>query len=290
MESDSISIKIKRTSNYFSPLRYPGGKSCLSYFLNNLLTQNSIDGIYIEPYAGGAGAALELLFHEKVEKIVINDYDRSIYAIWYSILNHHEEFISRIESALLTINEWNNIKQANRSSNLCLKELGFRSFYLNRTNRSGIIEGGPIGGMNQQGKWKLDARFNKKGLIERIEKIHMYKNRIVIHNLDGIQLMDRYSKLHNKLVYIDPPYYNKGSSLYYSHYKDADHKKLAKFLNRNYKQNWVLTYDNTDQIRNLYPDRKQQTFSINYHASKPKIGSEVMIFSDSINLSGAIFS
>ncbi len=237
---------------------------------------------YIEPYAGGAGAALELLFHEKVEKIIINDFDRSIYAIWHSILNNTNELIDRIHSSKLNLKEWHQIKNVYKNKKSKLIELGFASFYLNRTNRSGIISGGPIGGTSQKGNWKIDARFNKKNLIERIEKISLYKKRIKVHNMDGVELMKKYLTIENKLFYVDPPYYVKGSSLYLNHYKEKDHKKLSKFLNSSFRQNWILTYDNVEAIRKLYPKRRQQIFDLNYHAAKPRKGDEVMIFSDSI--------
>jgi len=282
METECIDIEVKKSNNFFSPLRYPGGKSCLSHFFTNVLKKIPIDGYYIEPYAGGAGAALELLFHERVEKIVINDFDRSIYAIWYSILRNPSELIEKIRKSKLTIKEWKAIKSLSKDKNARLIDLGYRTFYLNRTNRSGIVKGGPIGGIHQEGNWKLDARFNKEKLIARIERIAMYKSRIKIHNMDGIELMGNYSKKENIFIYVDPPYYEKGSSLYYNHYLVEDHIKLAKFLNKNKKINWILTYDNVEQIRNLYPKRKQKEFDLNYHATTPRVGKEIMIFSDTV--------
>jgi len=282
METECIEIVVKKSNNFFSPLRYPGGKSCLSQFFTNVLQKKSIDGYYIEPYAGGAGAALELLFHERVEKIVINDFDRSIYAIWHSILKNPSELIEKIRNSKLTIKEWKVIKTLSKDKKAKLIDLGYRTFYLNRTNRSGIVKGGPIGGIHQEGDWKLDARFNKEKLIARIERIAMYKSRIKIHNMDGIELMDNYRTKENVFIYVDPPYYEKGSSLYYNHYLEEDHIKLAKFLNKNRRINWILTYDNVHQIRNLYPKRKQKEFDLNYHATSPRIGKEIMIFSDSI--------
>jgi len=282
MESECIDIEVKKSHNFFSPLRYPGGKSCLSEFFANVLSKKSIDGFYIEPYAGGAGAALELLFHERVDKIVINDFDRSIYAIWHSILKNPSVLIKKINDSELTIKEWKLIKELSTNKKTKLIDLGYRTFYLNRTNRSGIVKGGPIGGIAQNGKWKLNARFKKEKLIQRIERIQLYKSRIKIHNLDGIELMNKYKNEENTFIYVDPPYYEKGSSLYHNHYQDSDHFILAKFLNKHRKLNWVLTYDNVAQIRKLYPKRKQKAFNLNYHATSPKIGKEIMIFSDTI--------
>lgn len=280
MESDCIEIEIKKSSNFFSPLRYPGGKSSLSKFFSKVLDEISVNGYYVEPYAGGAGAALELLFHERIENIVINDYDRSIYAIWYCILNKTDELIQKVLKSKLTIKEWYVIKSMSKNKKANLIDLGYAAFYLNRTNRSGIVKGGPIGGIEQNGKWKIDARFNKNQLVERIEKIASYKKRIKLYNKDGIELMQNYKKENNSFIYVDPPYYDKGSSLYYNHYKENDHKLLSNFLNKNNRMNWILTYDNVEPIRNLYSKRKQQDFNINYHAASPRVGNEIMIFSD----------
>jgi len=238
-----------------SPLRYPGGKGKLSNFFKLLLRSNRLlDSHYIEPYAGGAGIALELLFEEYVTHIHINDLNRSIYAFWYSVLNRTEELCQKIEDTPVTIKEWNKQKAIQaKSKTVNLLELGFSTFFLNRTNRSGIIKGGIIGGKEQDGKWKLDVRFNKMDLIKRIEKIARYKNRISIHNKDAFAFLDlvlpRIPK--KSLIYFDPPYYNKGSDLYENFYGHDDHLEISKKIKR-MKLFWVVSYDNTPQIQQFY--------------------------------------
>lgn len=67
--------------DYCSPLRYPGGKGKVADYFKQIFRDNSLyDGVYVEPYAGGASVALSLLFNEYVSKIIINDIDRSIFA------------------------------------------------------------------------------------------------------------------------------------------------------------------------------------------------------------------
>jgi DNA adenine methylase len=279
-------VQIATKSNiYYSPLRYPGGKACLSEFLTAVIDQNSLeDCTYIEPYAGGAGAALTLLLLEKVENIVINDYDRAIYAFWKTIVEDSERFIRKLKRVELSIEEWQNQKKIYRSNtNDCFK-LGFATFYLNRTNRSGIIEGGPIGGVNQTGNWGIEARFNRKNLIERIEKIARYKNRILVSNKDGISLIKEVKKRKKVFAYLDPPYYVKGSSLYLNYYKHPDHQELANLLNKNPMLKWVLTYDNVPEIEKLYNERTCFEFSLNYHIDTAKIGQELLILSDSLDM------
>ncbi|MDP8226337.1 MAG: DNA adenine methylase, partial [Candidatus Celaenobacter polaris] len=257
MKMESESIVINRPRKFYSPLRYPGGKASLSTFLFNIIDCNHIiNCTYIEPYAGGAGAALTLLFLEKVDQIIINDLDKSIYAFWKAILNCTERFIQKTWDTDVSIAEWHNQRQVYKDECSSEFDRGFATFFLNRTNRSGIIEGGPIGGMKQKGNWKINARFNKENLIERIKKIALYKSRIQIMNLDGIDLMRQVYDMPNILVYIDPPYCEKGSLLYLNHYNESNHMELAEFLNNNNEFYWLLTYDNVPKISAMYSDRK----------------------------------
>jgi DNA adenine methylase len=272
-----------KTNKHFSPLRYPGGKSCLSDFLTCLIDINNLNHCtYAEPYAGGAGAALTLLMLEKVENILINDFDKAIYSFWKSVIYDSERFINKLKRVPLNLMEWENQKRIYLSKTSDSFKLGFATFYLNRTNRSGIIEGGPIGGTQQTGEWKIDARFNRQGLIGRVEKIARYRNRIEISNKDGIDLIKELRSRKDIFTYLDPPYFLKGSSLYLNYYNESDHEQLAKILNRNQKMNWILTYDNVPQISCLYSKRNIYEFSLNYHADTAKIGQELLIFSDKL--------
>lgn len=280
-----MSKLIKHPSKHYSPLRYPGGKACLSGFLSTLIKKNEIhDCTYIEPYAGGAGAALTLLFLEKVDNIIINDLDRAIFSFWKSIIIDSDSFIERIKSTPVTIDEWYKQKEIYKNPKSKYFDLGFSAFFLNRTNRSGIIEGGPIGGIYQQGNWLINARFNKSELINRIRNIASYKSRIEVSNMDGIDLLNNVASINNQFIYLDPPYYVKGSCLYLNHYKQKNHDKLATYLNSNNDKNWVLTYDNVNEIKDLYKDRRYFDFKLNYHIDLPKLGKEILVISDRINI------
>lgn len=285
VESNSSIVKIERPKKFYSPLRYPGGKAGLYMFISSLIEKNNLNNCtYFEPYSGGAGAALSLLFLEKVDQIVINDFDIAIYSIWYAILNDTDKFIKLIDNSILSIEEWERQRCIYKQGKEYSLELAFASFYLNRTNRSGIIyAGGPIGGMKQSGKWRLDARFNKTNLIERIERIALYKDRITLHNRDGIDLMSDLASIESLFVYADPPYYVKGGGLYLNSYNPDDHKRLSKFLNEKNDIYWMLTYDNVQEIRDLYNMRRCYGFDLNYHANTAKIGKEVLVISDKID-------
>lgn len=272
-----------------SPLRYPGGKSSLTAFFIDLLACNNLTGAtYVEPYAGGAGAGLNLLLGGFVERLVINDSDPAIYNLWQTLLNDTDFFIKKIADTPVTIAEWK--KQKNiylNATGFSGAELGFATFFLNRCNRSGIIRANPIGGIRQTGKWLIDARFNKKGLIARVERIAQYKSQICVEGKDALDLVRNIScktNAGNHFIYLDPPYYNFGQELYLNAYGHADHATLAHFLKGTTNLNWVMTYDNHEAIRAMYEYCSIVDFNLNYFAHKPRKGCELLIYPASIRL------
>lgn len=268
---------------HYSPLRYPGGKRKLGRFVIDAVIGNDIiGGTYIEPFAGGASVALSLLFGEYVNKIIINDIDRSIFSFWYSVLNYTDELCRRIRDTEISPEEWQKQRAHQRNKESAnIVDLGFSTFFLNRTNRSGIITGGIIGGKAQRGRWKMDARFNKINLIKRIEKIALYKHRVDLYGFDATRLLNEItSDIHDKtLIYFDPPYYDKGSALYVNHFSENDHLFLANFIQAlNCK--WMLTYDYVRPIIAMYGEREKRLLSLNYSAANRERGYEVLAFSD----------
>lgn len=276
--------------NFYSPLRYPGGKGKVADYFKQIFKENFLyDGIYVEPYAGGASVALSLLFNEYVSKIIINDIDRSIYSFWHAVLNSTDDLCKLIFDTPVTVENWEAQRYVQKDKHQQgLLEVGFSTFYLNRTNRSGIISAGIIGGRQQTGNWKIDARFNKKDLINRIERIAQYKNKIDLYNSDAVELVRRLrpSLQQKTLFYFDPPYYIKGKDLYLNYYQDNDHKNIAEEISKVNDQKWIITYDDVSQIRNLYSNYRKRTFKLSYSAgSSNKQGKEIMIFSDNIYIS-----
>jgi DNA adenine methylase len=267
-----------------SPLRYPGGKQILSRILGELIRVNGAQGgTYAEPFAGGAGAALTLLFGEHVERVLINDADHCVYAFWKTVLHHTDDFLSMLDAAKLNDHEWCRQRDVyRRRHRRKIRELGFATFYLNRCNRSGIIAtGGPIGGRKQKGKWKIDARFGRKELARRVEQIRIYRDRISISNLDAIAFLGSDSLLDSRpsktFIYLDPPYYSKGHDLYLNYYQASDHADLATLMRRRKRFSWVMSYDNVPQIRALYSACRLLPFDLSYSASRRRAGSELLI-------------
>ncbi len=267
-----------------SPLRYPGGKKKLTNFLVSILRLNSIDkGVYFEPFAGGAGAALNLLMMGHVRNIILNDADYNIFCFWQTIINNPETFIKQIKNVRITLSTWRRQKLIlENSKQFDPLEVGFATFFLNRCNRSGILNAGPIGGLQQRGVWKINARFNKNELISRIEKISYYRESIKIYNLDAIDFLKMFSKTKNCLFYLDPPYYIGGKRLYLNYYKHDDHVNLSKVIQGELIASWVLSYDNVPEIVKLYQHKKSLAYDLRYSANAFKTGKEIMFFSKNL--------
>lgn len=272
---------------FVSPLRYPGGKLKVVNYIKRLMEENDLcGGTYIEPYAGGANVALSLLLSKYAKRIKINDIDRSIYAFWYSVLMETENLCRMIQDTDVTMETWERQHEMQKNKKEAdLLELGFSTFFLNRTNRSGILNGGVIGGKAQTGKYKIDARYNKKDLIERIEVIAAQRNKIELTSMDAVALIKRYKRppAAKTLCYLDPPYYVKGKDLYLNYYNDNDHQKIADTIMK-YKGKWIISYDAVEFIKKLYEDYKQTEYYLSYSAGNPSKGRELMIFSDGLIL------
>lgn len=274
-------------SIHYSPLRYPGGKNCIFSFVSKIFYENQLIGAnYAEPYAGGSGLALRLLFEGYVDHIYINDLDRSIYAFWISILDRPHDFCKWVENVEVSIENWNKYKEIQKNTTDDF-ELAKSTFFLNRTNISGVIKGGVIGGQEQKGKYKIDARFNKSDLVNRIQRIAEVKNRISVSNLDGVSFISRLNKKREEIfIYLDPPYYQKGADLYMNFYSKEDHKRLSKHVHR-MKKKWMVSYDNHDFILNLYAEKNKIVYKLSQSASN-RVGDEILIFSEGLDYEDSI--
>lgn len=217
-----------KNSLFESPLRYPGGKACIFNFMSKLFYENNLIGsAYAEPYAGGSGLALKMLYNEYVSEIFINDLDKSIYKLWKTLTENNLSFCDWLEDVNVSIENWNYYKSILQNTELHSDfEIAKSTFFLNRTNISGVIKGGIIGGQEQKGKYKIDARFNKTDLLRRIRRIDNFKHRINVSNLDGVNFIKKLNRISEDIfIYIDPPYVQKGADLYMNFYSQKDHKK-----------------------------------------------------------------
>lgn len=276
-------------SSYHSPLRYPGGKTKLTEYVKALFRHNNLmDGHYVEPYAGGASIALELVIQEFATHVHINDIDPSVWAFWYSVLNDSENLCQRIFDTPVNMKTWFEQREVQKNKNTVDPlTLGFSTFFLNRTNRSGILKAGVIGGKNQDGNFKIDARFRKDDLIRRIELIAEHRSRISLYRLDAVELLQQVvpNLPDTTLVYLDPPYYIKGGDLYEHHYKHDDHAAVAEAASK-IRQHCMVSYDDVPAIRELYKNYQHVSYSLNYCAQNKYRGTEAIFLDQSLECPG----
>jgi len=276
---------------FYSPLRYPGGKNKLAKFIAKICADNQINGHYVEPYAGGASVALYLLLENKVAEITINDFDRSVYAFWHSAIKNTKKFCELIQNTDITVENWGKAKEVQKNKKKArLLDLGFSTFFLNRTNISGILDAGLIGGKAQHGKYKMDCRFNKNELIKKIKAIAKQKKRIHLYNLDALDLVKKIESEYQNtqtIFYFDPPYYLKGQSLYINYYKHEDHEEVSNAIRQIKNVHWIVSYDNTPEIKKIYRwvnSKKQKEYSLLHTALSARQGREILFFSKNLTV------
>jgi DNA adenine methylase len=253
----------------------------LVFRLNRLL-----DGEYAEVYAGGAAVALALLYGQYARRVHINDLDPGVYAFWIAARDRTAELCRRVREAKLNMKEWERQRAIQFSADPDPLDLAFSTFYLNRTNRSGIITGGVIGGKGQSGIWKIDARFNKSDLVHRIERVGRWASQINIYNLDGVDFLNKVAPTlpDRSLLYLDPPYYVKGQQmLYANYYGPDDHASVARRVSDS-PRHWVVSYDQTKEVRGLYEHFRSISYSIAYTAHQGYRGREIAFFSDALTI------
>lgn len=272
------------SNKLYTPLRYPGGKARFAPFIAQVMEANGLTtGHYLEPYAGGAGVALELLYHGHASHVHINDLDPAVHSFWVAVTKEPDEVLKLLYDTPVTMDQWFKWRSVLRGEvEVDLVERGFATLFMNRTNRSGILKGGVIGGLAQSGSYKLDARFKKDVLAARIRKIADHASHITVYSEDALALLQRCGTFLPKesLIYLDPPYYVKGQGLYRNFYMHDDHLQIAEALQFNrFMLPWVVSYDNATEICDMYQLSKHLAYNLNYTAQKRYIGNEVMFFS-----------
>lgn len=272
---------------FYTPLRYPGGKRRLAPAITELIETNRLKNIeYAEPYAGGAAVALALLFNEVAATIHINDLSRPVFAFWDFVLNDTKDLCRRVRSTRVSMAEWKRQRAVLEDSESAdARDLGFAALFLNRTNRSGILSGGVIGGLKQAGQWSLDARFTKAELIARIARIGRYSNRIRLYQMDALAFTKTVvAKLGNRgFAFYDPPYVEKSEQLYLNNYDLRGHRAIEAGVLR-LTLPWVVTYDRAAVDQKLYRNCRRLAYGLSYSAHERYQGREVMFMSDNLVL------
>lgn len=268
-----------------SPLRYPGGKYRIAKRIEEIVLENHCSTL-IEPFCGGAGVSLYLLEEGIIERAVLNDADPLIYSFWKTVLDNPKDLIERIRTTEISVEEWKKQKALlNHYKEHSNEEIAFAALFLNRTNRSGIIfNAGMLGGQKQEGKYKIGCRFDKDKIIEKIKRISKMKNRIQLFNLDYRQFLKTYPITQNELMFVDPPYIQKGAQLYACSMTEEEHYQLSEMLKKLNQNNWVVTIDDCLYARSLYQKQRIAEFKIHYSLQVKRKQTELMILSDHLRM------
>ena len=281
------------SNKLYSPLRYPGGKARFAPFIAEVMRSNGLEnGHYLEPFAGGAGVALELLFDGHASHVHINDLDPAVHAFWSAATTDAEGLLKLVHDTPITMDQWHHWRSVmlDQAQHLSATERGFATLFVNRTNRSGILKGGVIGGKHQTGPYKLDARFSKAMIATRLERIAQNSDRISVYCEDAFALLSRAAEFlpEQSLIYLDPPYYVKGRGLYRNFYKHADHLQIADLLqSSHFNRPWVVSYDNAPEICEMYSQNEALSYGLHYTAQARYVGDEVMFFKAGVSVPNA---
>ena len=265
-----------------TPLRYPGGKAKLYPQFSIFIKENYKDPpTYCEPFAGGFGLGISLLMHDDVSDVIINDYDFCIYAFWCCVRQEElfQLLMDRIDSTEITVAEWYRQKNIYKHyESYTIPEVGFATFFLNRCNRSGILDANPIGGIKQEGKYKIDCRFNKENLKKTICDIHEKRGHIQVFHQEAKEFLPEIDRQEdNLLINLDPPYYSAGPMLYKNNFSHEDHAALAHTVQKLHNK-WVMTYDDQPEIRELYKENLIRQYQLNYYLAEKRKATELIIY------------
>lgn len=268
-----------------SPLRYPGGKALLAGYIADVLEAHLLVGCtFYEPYLGGASVSLELLGKGSISNAVWVERDPLVYAFWRSVLTDPDGLCAAIDDLDVSIETWEGFQhyrevRTPRTRKYSVLELGVAGLFFNRTNFSGIIGAGPIGGRSQSSKYGIDCRFNKERIKEQIRSVSTYSDLITIHYDDAVDFMRKNSEALSTgfcFTYIDPPYYSQGRKLYRYFYEEQHHIDLADFIGKQ-GYPWLISYDDHARIKELYAENRIQPIYLDYNVKSSKRATELLI-------------
>jgi DNA adenine methylase len=263
-----------KTHPFLSPLRYPGSKRRLGEYVRQALELNQLQpDLYVEPFFGGGSVGIQLMQHDLVDKVLIMDLDPWVASFWRTLFFDTDWLIHKIRNTEVTLDLWQELKVSKPRS---IREQAWACFYLNRTSFSGILErkAGPLGGRAQKSEYKIDCRFPREVLIQRVERIAELREKVYgVWNcswIDGfrrIKAEQKNKRLPKKNIfyYLDPPFFEEAEELYRYYFQEKDHVALRDCLIK-MQDKWLLSYDNSDDVEKLYGDAiKNETNGTNHH-------------------------
>ena len=233
-----------------SPFRYPGGKTWLVPTARKWFRQASQNCVLMEPFAGGGIISLTAVAEQYFSRAIMVELDDDMAAAWKTFFSPTDcqWLIDNIKSFEITAENINTVILHSKEGD---KERGFATLVRNRTNHGGILAKGSGLIKTGEGGRGLSSRWYPSTLIKRIQEIYALRDSITFIHGDAFELMEQYLFEENFFFFIDPPYTVAGKRLY-NHY-DVDHFKIFELASQ-MKGHFLLTYDDTDEIRSLADD------------------------------------
>ena len=268
-----------------TPLRYPGGKTWLLDYVKAFARFHKLSSTTIvEPYGGSASISVGLIRSQLVTDATVCERDPLIVAFWNVAIHRNEELIEYLSSLEINMETWYGLRRyldlekTNLQNEL---EAAGAFLFFNRTNYSGIIKGGPLGGKKQLSKYKLNCRFNKGRIADKIRSLKALEDKLKIIQIDGLEYMKNHAlqSPDNVFFYVDPPYYGAGKDLYRFYFTDFDHQQLSAFLTGT-EIPWLLSYDDAEFIRNLYQKKSNLPVYTDYQSGHLRRGVKELLISN----------
>ncbi len=245
-----------------SPLRYPGSKKRLAPLIVDIVRRHDFD-LFVEPFAGGAYIGLFMAKNNLAKKVVLGESDPLVASFWKALFGQNRQLAQRVRELEISIGEWRRIREWRPETTL---DKAIKCLYLNRTNYSGILKAGPLGGKGQSGPYDIGCRFDKEKIARRIEALGSLGERVEVIRADYRETLAK-TEGQKRFIYLDPPYYEKGHLLYNDYFGQNDHIELRDVLAR-IEDAWLLSYDEAPDIKRFYEGFPMESFALYHSATK----------------------
>ena len=260
--------RLQKNKTLRSPLRYPGGKFRLSKTIFGYIPDHKE---YRELMVGGGSVFLRMLDAYPERKYWINDINSDLIAFWKTLKSKSFSLADEAESFK------NRYKDNGKELFILLKnrddwkgefEIALRLYILNMISFSGLVDAGGYSKLSFEGRFTV-ASFS------RIRELSNKLKNVKITNRSFESVTKKFGS--DVFLYIDPPYFKQKNSKLYgirgTYHINFNHLLLRETLN-NSKFNWLLSYDDSEYIRELYTNDDFIIKSIDGHYGMNNVGKK----------------
>jgi len=256
-----------------SLLRYIGGKSKLASYITSYIDVPH-NGVFCDPFVGGGSVAIATAIKHEHARIVLNDLDPEVSNFWSVVVDSDSNavggLLNRIKTCQPTIEQYREFQKSIPTNRF---DRAFRFLFLNRCSRIESNGLRPLGGWDQK-NGGIGSRYN--GVRLRDEFLQARKallGRTTVYQQDFAAMLAMAEA--DWVLYLDPPYYQIGDTLYSTPWSDTDHTRLRLALHTTVAD-WVLSYGNHPRILELYSNAQINSLEVQ-HGMKKRKSDELII-------------